>query len=171
MKRIILCLTALLLLFAACEKGCKIKYPKDVKPIDWENYNAVYDVFWNYITLCKEANEEDYGKDIMVCGWVFQGIEKNPFYNISRAFAIISDEEDIFFGNFSTNGTGFYVHPNYGDSNQNLIDSLKIKFDTTDITKKCFIKGKLSFDCLHTEKCSRAVPEIILEDINNINFE
>jgi len=171
MKKIILSLTIILLLFAACDKGCKIKRPKNVKPIDWENYNDVYDVFGNYNTLCSETKEKDRGREIMICGWIFQGIEENPFYNISRTFAIISNEEDIFLGNFSTRGTGIYVCLDYSNNNENLINSLKIKFDTTDITKKCFIKGKLSFKCLHIEKCSKAVPYIILEDMNNIYFK
>jgi len=41
MKRIILCFTAILLLFTDCNKDCIIKHPKDVKSIDWENYNDI----------------------------------------------------------------------------------------------------------------------------------
>ena len=58
---IVLRFTIVLLLFAGCDKNCKIKYPKDLKPIDWENYNDVYDVIWNYTDI-KESS--DMGKTI-----------------------------------------------------------------------------------------------------------
>ena len=164
--------TAILLLFATCKKSCLQKRPKDVKPIDWENYNDVYDVFWNYNTFCSETKEKDRGKEIMICGWIFHGWNEKPLRN-GGEFVVISNEKDIFEPNFSTStrGTGICVRSYYGGQNECLLDSLRIKFDTTDITKKCFIKGILIFKCLHTEKCSKAEPEIILEDINNICFE
>ena len=72
MKRIILCLTAIVLLFTACDKGCNIARPKDVKPIDWENYNDVYDVYWNLLKFCSEPSNDD-GRYIKISGWIFQG--------------------------------------------------------------------------------------------------
>jgi hypothetical protein len=56
---IISCLTAILLLFTTCEKNCIGKRPKDVKPIDWENYNDVHTVYWNYVSLYSERKQED----------------------------------------------------------------------------------------------------------------
>ena len=67
MKRIILYLTALLLVFFACEKSCLEKKPKDVKPIDWENYNDVYTAFWNTYSACSESKNAK--REIMVYGW------------------------------------------------------------------------------------------------------
>ena len=175
MKRIIIAFTALLLLFAACKEkyDCKMDHPKDLKPIDWENYNDVYTVYWNFFCFCSKVKENPLNREIMVCGWIFQGVEgKYPFDNLY--FTLISNEEDIFWWNCSTRGKGVVIRPYCKDSNGNFIDprdSLRIKFDTTDITKKCFIKGRLGFECLNTDGCSMAVPEIILEDINNIYFE
>ena len=61
MKKIclLLILSLAAVLFAACGKFCLEKCPKDIKPIDWENYNSVYDVFYNYYRLCSEQRYED----------------------------------------------------------------------------------------------------------------
>ena len=34
--------------FSSCQKSCIKDRPKNVKPIDWNNYNDVSTVFWNY---------------------------------------------------------------------------------------------------------------------------
>ena len=166
MRKIILYLTALLLLFAACKKSCKIKYPKDIKPIDWENYNDVYTVYWN----CKDTKVNSKMRDtIKIYGWIFQGPiypNGNPLPVDPDNFTLISNEEDIFYWNYSTRGVGINIRNIYYDSVTYV--NLQPKFDTSDITKKCFIKGRLGFVYLYTEYCSILDPYICVE---NISFE
>jgi hypothetical protein len=68
MRKLILSFTAVFLLFVACNKNCKIKYPKDVKPIDWENYNDVYTVYWNMVHCCSETIDLQ-NETIKISGW------------------------------------------------------------------------------------------------------
>jgi hypothetical protein len=155
MKRIILYLTAILLLFAACDKGCKIKRPKDLKPIDWENYNDVYTVVWNYKNECR-GTEKDENKDVMVSGWVYN------FNGLSTRQFDLSDSPDV--------KTPRIMITTFLDS---PLEGLEIiyKLDTSDLTKKCFIKGKLFFYQESTNNCCRVYPLIFLNDANNIYFE
>ena len=169
MKKIILCLTVLILLFPNCNKNCKIKRPKDVKPIDWENYNSVYDVMWNYTDYNISS---DMGKTIKVCGWVFQGSHGLPVNPLD--FNLIDKEKNIFNSNPWENGTGIYVrtypwHPDIND--EDFRDSLKIKFDIADITKKCYITGTLSY-LTTNDGCGEHInPIIIITNANDISFK
>ena len=169
MKKRILCLTAILLLFTNCnedckenckeEAPCKIDRPKDIKPIDWENYNDVYSVFWNYRTLCSEIKEEDRGREIMVYGWVqpdWDGISVS-----ASMFALKDDRNDI-----------IQAHVEIKTSTDKLeYDLIQKKLDSCDLTKKCFIKGKLDFHCLQIQGCSKSEPQMYLENVTDIYFE
>jgi hypothetical protein len=151
---IILCLTAILLLFAACDKTCGIKSPKDVKPIDWENYNSVYDVFYNYYRLCSEQRYEDSEKTIMVSGWLYR---LWGGYFILRNIPNHTNEDSEF------------------PSIQLLIYGIEKEFiakiDTCDLTKKCFVKGELIFGCAEAGLCSTSAPLIIIKSVDDIYFE
>jgi len=168
MKKIILCLTVLILLFPNCNKNCKIKRPKDVKPIDWENYNSVYDVMWNYADYNVSS---DMGKTIKVCGWVFQGSHGLPVNPLD--FNLIDKEKNIFNSNPWENGRGIYVRIGsyYRDNYETLIDSLKIKFDMADITKKCYITGTLSYFTTNDGCGEHINPEIRIDNANDIYFK
>jgi len=152
MKRIILCLTALLLLFVACEKNCLEKKPKDVKPIDWENYNDVYTAFWNTYSTISESSRIE-GKDIMVYGWVL------PNYS-AHGFTLVTE----------THGSDKPVRL-AGKPHFQVYCGSKEKLDTCDLTQKCYIKGKLAFNRIKAGSCSVAVPEIKIEDIDNFYFD
>jgi hypothetical protein len=160
MKRVILCLAIFLLLLAACKKQCEIDYPKDVKPVDWENYNDVHTVFWNYYTLCSETKEEDRGKEIMVSGWISQGRYKGSLFFVEDMSKINDDNNNpLTTGNIPIDSRYLEL--------QNILD-------TSDITKKCHVKGKLDFDCLYimSRVCeSKSRPVINIENINDIYFE
>jgi len=158
MKRIILCLTAILLLFSACEKACLEKKPRKVKPIDWENYNDVYTAFWNtYSTISESSNILQ--REIMVYGWV------KPKYSEYR-FTLVTDTHD------SDKSLQLVGKPHFDvyirGSEMALI---REKLDTCDLTKKCYVKGKLDFNRIKAGLCGIAIPEIIIEDINDFFIE
>jgi len=94
MKQIILCLTALLLLFAACQKSCIPKKPKNLKP--------------------------------------------PRKIHVSLA------------------------SPHIGVKNYSGILQLQAIFDTCDLTKKCFVKGRLEVDKIFRGICVTVHPRIRL---------
>ena len=162
MNKIILHLTTLLLLFAACEKKCTIKYPKDIKTIDWENYNDVYTVYWNYVHVSGSKQEHkmrmDEGKEIMIYGWItsqYSGpiplfdLCESPNGGIHCPIGIV----------LPTPYPDFFVH-------------LRTKLDTCDLIKKCFIKGKLrSGELFNGNYFCKEQAYIMIEYIDNIYFE
>jgi len=159
MKRIILCLTAILLLFSACEKACLEKKPRKVKPIDWENYNDVYTAFWNTYSVISESGKMR-GREIMVYGWVQLEYSEYKFmlvtdtYDSDKSLRLVGKPHfDVYF-----RGSGMAL--------------IREKLDTCDLTKKCYVKGKLDFDIIKVGLCGGiAVPEIIIEDIDDFYFE
>ncbi|MDR1180547.1 MAG: hypothetical protein LBL13_01010 [Bacteroidales bacterium] len=171
MNKIILCILTGMLVFTACGKICRsVKPPKDLKPIDWTHYNDVYTVSGNFYTLCSDIKSEYKDKEIMVYGWIWDSpyedkiieIIKNKFY-----FCLIENPDKI----------------NETPRLQNSIavsvvrvspiekEQIQMKLDTCDLTRKCFVKGQLFFNCLHTMGCSEAVPEIFITNADDIYFE
>ena len=169
-----------IILFVCSCSTCKIDKPKNLKAIDWENYNDVYTVFWNGKKDCSEVSgigvwtcEDNHNlKDIKVYGWIFQGAFGNPVN--PAEFTLISNEEDIFWYNYSTrggNGIGVSICRYTAESNEELVDALRNKFATADITKKCYVKGKFSYQGLPTNDCCSTIPVIIIFSADDIYFE
>ncbi len=154
---IILCLTAMLLSSAACDKFCGIKPPKDVKPIDWENYNDVSTVYWNTYSY-KEIENFPLDKEIMVCGWIY----RPRFSDIdSSQFTLIDNLSDVYVIPIPIIHVGIQI----------FSSEIQAVFDTYDSTKKCYVKGKLKYDKLFMGRCTRLDPEIFVSNINDIYFK
>jgi hypothetical protein len=151
MKRIVLYLTALLLLFVACEKN-----PKDVKPIDWEDYNDVYTVYWNCYSSCDKIKSEYAGKIIKISGW------KAWSYD---SFNLCDDAK------YADRSLGYSAAFPFIPILCNLSE-FKTKMDTNDLTKKCFIKGIIYLESSeeHPRNCIIA-PYIEITNIDNIYFK
>lgn len=75
MKKIkFMLMIVLALQFSSCERQCKpINRPKDVKPIDWENYNDVYTVYWNLKRNSNDPRSSAENKKIKIFGWMPYG--------------------------------------------------------------------------------------------------
>jgi len=153
-KILFLSLVSILLLFVGCEKSCNVKAPKNLKPIDWENYNDVYTVYWNYVSLEWKSNQEDEGKTIKVSGW-------SPWWY------------DLFYLCDYAKYVDNTVRPDAIPTILIICDlpGFKEKLNTCDLTKKCFVKGKLSFHVNEMGFCNKVVPVIEVIDINDIYFE
>ena len=149
MKKVILSIIAILLLFIACEK-----IPKDVKPIDWENYNDVYTVYWNCYSSCEKIKSEYEGKTIKISGWKIQSRD---------AFALGDDAKCA--ENF------FVPSPSAVVDIDCYFPEADAFLDTCDLTKKCFIKGKIRFDMLKYSSSCSVKPKIEVMDINDIYFK
>jgi len=131
-----------------------LKPPKNVKPIDWENYNSVYDVFYNYYRLCSEQRYEDNEKTIMVSGWLY------------RLWG-----GDFILRNIPNHTNENLEYPWIGIKTFEVEEEFNAKIDTCDLTKKCFVKGELIFACLHSGLCSSSIPLIIIKNADDIYFE
>jgi hypothetical protein len=156
MKKNILYFTALLLLFAACKPNCEPKIPKGVKPIDWENYNDVYTVKWNYTGDCSTTGKT--GLTIKMYGWIF-----HPQTAYPSLFCMLSDSLFI----EANNPKCAMVHVRCIED----IEHLKAKFDTSDLTKKCYVTGELFIADRPTNDCCTTEPEIMIMDANDVYFE
>ena len=133
-----------------------IKKPADLKPIDMESFNDVHTVYWHGIHYCEDVDESASLGTIKIYGWI-NGID---FHSIVL-FDLVGDPKDIQAPNIWTK---VFVRARYSDE-------LKIKLDTADLSKKCYIRGEMSLDCLYSDGCSTTVAEIWLSDINDIWFE
>ena len=146
----------------ACKQACiyQIEKPANVHAVDWDNYNDVYTVFWNYYTFCSETKKEDSGKEIMISGWIRKN--SGSIHGISaNRFSLV--EEDKVNAELS--------YP-FVDILGRVGEELQTILDTCDLNKKCFIKGSLIFNCLKTVSVwDESVPEILLENTDNIYFE
>jgi hypothetical protein len=155
-----------MLVFPACEKMCKQKMPKNLKPIDWSNYNDVYTIYWNNINKCIEKNHSDIaeGEKIKIYGWVkLDPYGDNDFSYGFNGFTLIDDQSQIFA--------------------PNLIDcrhvSVVFRFeedvtvDTNEIIskKRCYVEGKLYFNCQYLGRCKKTGILILVSNADDIYFE
>jgi len=157
MKKIILPLTILLLMFTSCKESC-LKKPKNLKSIDWENYNDVHTVFWNTYSYDNIGNSS-LKKEIMVYGWIFH--MKDAYYGDATDFILVNDYSDMY----------GYAPPVVNVEVRVFSSEVQALFDTCVLTKKCFVKGELLFNKLKMGRCTRLNPRIIIRDINDIYFE
>jgi hypothetical protein len=165
MKKIFLFVFVSTLIFSACDKSCKLrKLPKDIKPIDWENYNDVYSVKWNNINKCIE---KDYSyniekKKIKVYGWVKQDPSgHNDFsQDFIHGFTLIDDQTKIFADNLIDCGT-------VGVS---LWKDVKVDTNAIISKKQCYVEGELFIECLPI-KCPSALCIINVYSSDDIYFK
>jgi hypothetical protein len=146
MKKIILCITALLLLFTSCEK-----IPKNVKPIDWYNHNDVYTLYWNCRSTCKENKRKNEGKAIKISGW-----------KTSWSDSFLLCDDIVYKGS----------HPFPFIPIQCYLPEFKTKMDTCDFTKTCYIKGIIHLE-LWRERPRGCIiePYIEITNIDDIYFK
>jgi hypothetical protein len=159
-----LLLTSLVLFNLSCketEKCGAIEKPKNLKAINWENYNDIYTVYWNYAGDCSNIDLTG-EKTIKIEGWLLQPggniTEINPeqFYITTKPNQFLIGEE---------------IHINVRVDSKEVTDALRIKFENNDLTKKCYIKGRLLVLDFPMNYCCYSWPVIILEDENDIIFE
>jgi hypothetical protein len=135
------------------------KLPKDLKPIDWINYNDVYTVYWNNINNCVEGDFSDENKKIKIYGWVHN---PNGNKDFSHDFILIDDQSQIF-------------APNSSDCSIDVFLEKGVKVDTNGIilNKKCYVEGKLFFMCLTHNRggAQTTVTFVRVYNSNDIYFE
>jgi hypothetical protein len=143
----------------ACDEGnCEIKRPKDLKPVDWNNYNDVYTVYWNYYGEYGEfVADTTLGKNIKVYGRIHQSSFRYD------SFYLLVDPKDTFASTFYE---GITIE--CFDSVQKEI--LRRKFDSADITRKCYLTGIIGGNIIYTP-CDVFVPHIRIDNADSLYFE
>lgn len=165
LNNLLLCLTLLgLLTLTSCLDFCNpIERPKDLEPINWENYNDVYTVYWNYVFYNRpeKINDEDSGKEIMICGFATNFGIPSPS---ASGFTIIDNKNESF--------PCIYIRPSFGD--RDSINQLQTILDTGYLANiKCYIKGTLYFENLTPDmgECQTYQPIIIINNVDDIYFK
>jgi len=155
-SKIIVLLLGVLWISAGCDDCKDPKIPKNLPPIDWENYNDVYTACWNFD---KRGWKLD-GKPIKIIGWLFMAGEKVYIDIGQNSFWLTKKPGQAY-------GEDLIVVVRVMDD---LIEPLQIKFANYDLTQKCYIMGKIQMSQLCLECCFR-VTEIVITDINDIYIE
>jgi hypothetical protein len=158
MKKIFALIIVLSIAGFSCGKKCNIDKPKHLKPIDWENYNDVYTVKWNYTGDCSVHYDKE--KIIKIYGWIFQPVTvaPNDFYLLSDSLLIETHNPKCAMVRVQC-------------FNKESLELIRAKFDTSDLKKKCYVTGKLVLFNLSNNDCCHTSPEIFVEKSDEILFE
>ena len=164
-------LTTLFLIFTACDNPCEcepcevekndctIKLPKDLKPIDWENYNDVYTVYWNLVRNRSGGNSplDHDGDTIKISGW---NVWSYSYFN----YLYLCDDAKYAIPELGYTGASPTIPIGCWTFYRTILDSCNL-------TKKCFVKGVLGYSSRKEKECLRYVPTVHIMDINDIYFE
>ena len=147
MKKIIICLAALCLLFSGCKK-CKGRETMNLPALDWELYHDVatlypYACYYNDTNFCNQY--------VKLTGWFVAGSG-----NINK-FSLLSDNKQF----------RIDIERHFD------VKQMRQLIDSFDITQKCYIIGKLKcgeFDKHQPCCCPEYYPVLVVDDIKNISF-
>ncbi|MDR1761886.1 MAG: hypothetical protein LBR55_05495 [Bacteroidales bacterium] len=164
---------------ALCAYSCKpncdttIEKPDDLKPIDWEVYNDVYTVWWNYRSNDGIAHEDLIQKKTIKISGKF---DSYFFYSNDVIVVQLVDEHER---DFPDNVWGFSKYFAYTidvwvflDNSIDKEELLKKLDAWTSLTKRCYVKGSLNVRGGGEHNCPPSIyPGIILDNFNDIYFE
>jgi len=178
---VVLMLAGGLFLFTACERNCdtSITKPNDLLPIDWDGYNDVFTVWWNFRS--NDGVPHEYlaqGKTIKLYGklggyrWHFSS---HLGGNDMIYFDLIDEQERDFFdpgwvsGNPYAINVHFQIHPDSLIDKDELLEQLSI---WASLTKRLYIRGSLTTGAGGPHWCPCNIfPIIILNSLDDIYFE
>jgi len=179
-KIILIILCGIALITFSCKQPCgiNIENPDEIEPIDWENYNDVYSVFWNYFKNNCHGAGYPTGKTIKVYGRIdsnslkitSEGLNPHGLHSF-----ILMDEHEHEYNNIYN-----YLYEKYSYSAPHvevfcfIPDEFQEKLTSTDLTRKCYIKGELGTSILKwdvDDECCFTTPNVRLYSTNDIYFE
>ena len=161
MKKLFILIIVLSITGFSCNKKCGVDKPKNIKPIDWENYNDVHTVKWNFRDDCSKFPLGRTGKTIKMYGWIFHPQSVNPYL-----FALLSDS--LFVEADNPKCAMVYV---ICDGDREECTAISSKINSSDSKRKCYVMGELSIDHLAGNTCCTSEPEILLKSSDDIYFE
>jgi len=144
-----------------------VERPENLKTIDWDNYNDVHTVFWTYHKREVQLESwiyEDTANIIKIYGWVAQNSEQNDFQDLWFSYDFVLIGNDL----------GYNVSPHVpfvivGDSI--VKESIKEKLATADLTRRIFVRGRLSFPFERCGTCCFTFPLVRIYSADDIYFE
>ena len=155
---------------------CIKERPKDLKPINWEDYNDVYTIYWTYDGRDTREKEmeilyEDTVEIIKIYGWIARILYSpgGPYGNTGfMEFVLVGNEIDDYFYN--------HPHVRFGVVGDWMVMSLlNEKLGSADLTKKCYVRGKLSFYGIHIDfedgSCDLIFPVVRIYSVDDVYFE
>ena len=164
------------LFFYSCTKNdciMEIEKPENLKPVDFENYNDVYTVYWNYIAFCDETDRSwqdrefvfnlnslsdgpNSGDSVKVWGWI------TDYYLPATGQLFIRSHAS----GGSRSKTIFVFLP------VPVANELAFKMANITFPAKCFIYGEVILPCLEEGSCCHKVTvSLYVKEIDNIYFE
>lgn len=183
-KKIILSIICVIVFFAfSCKSNCDTttEKPDALQSIDWESYNDVYSVWWNYRSNDGIIHEDlTMEKEIKLYG-NFDNVSFRSYFESEKYgvnFKLIDDHKH----DFIDVNMGFSKHYAYTITIDVFSNS---SFDKDDIlerietwtslskTKKCYVKGTLRVGAAGgAEECPPYIyPHIFVNNFNDIYFE
>lgn len=175
MNRFVIKFTTIICLVAVFAFSCGIKRceivvekPDDIKPLDRENYNDVFTVFWNYFRNCP-ALVNPPPDTIKVFGTIDTGSFKYRSSVLSN-FRLMDENTEC---DYILN----YPFPSVGIDCYLISYELRKKLDSSDLKRKCYIKGLRAEGVVSEDetgfgdKCCFVVPCVNLSSIDDIYFE
>jgi len=176
MKNLVFISLCICLFFSSCNKPANCtesrKKPEDLKSVDFDNYNDVSTVYWNYRKFCDEVSRSWQDREFV---YNRDNYETNPNPgDFIKVWGWIDE--------YSLPSTGqFFIHNQiWGDyrrntlhifSNMRVGNELALKLVDVDFPAKCFISGEVILPCLEESDCRRVTVSLYLKDVNDIYFE
>jgi len=175
-RSLILC--GIVLIAFSCIKKCDvdIEKPSDLKSIDWDGYNDVYTIFWNYFTTNCHGKGYPTGKTIKISGKIssfdyIRDYSTDSTYLHSFVLDDIHEYNDIFISEHLSRYN--YTYPSIKVFCYSIADTLQKNLVSCDLTRIFYIKGELGTLILGGEEfgdCCFSVPCVYLTNIDDIYF-
>ena len=139
--------------------------PKSFSPIDWDNYNDVYTIYWNYEIDNSILERGPTGKILKAEGWVVPinwQEEIKPYY-----FKLI----DVPYKQIQTQMDWYERYTVYvRTATPKVGEQLRIKIENSDLSKKCYITGDLVIEFMDGA-WNGYTPIIEITNADNVIFE
>ena len=149
MKKVICLLSVFCLLACIACENCSVKRPKNLKPIDWENYNDVYTVYWNCVKICNDPDNVQ-GKKVKVYGWCY--------CNGDGDYLSLIDVNN-------PNKPPKNCYDPYGSNASIIVHTNKLYTTENFFAKTVYVEGSISLPCLETIGCSHTSVDILADTI------
>ena len=158
MKNLIFISLNICLFLCSCKKNehcVEIEKPSNLKPINFEDYNDVHTVYWNYLAYCDETDPNP-GDFIKVWGWL-----TNYYLPSTGQFFVHSQIA----GDHRRKSLHIFLPVDEGNR-------LALKLGNTQLPVKCFIFGEVKLPCLAGGSCRKWVTvSLNVKNADDIYFE
>ena len=135
--------------------------PANVKPIDTENYNDVYTVYWNYFD---NATNPYSLREVLMCGYVVvYGMDKSG--NLLW-YPMLTDDSIK-----AINYVDMHITKVYFSWSNTISDQINSIVNTS-IPNKCYIRGFVELEYTQFNNCeTHYIPKLVIVNAEDIYFK